>query len=1285
MVARGAKLVKETRSSEQRKTCALVKRIAGKLATNANENQASEVSSENAKSENEAVLQTGHNTTSNGLDEKLERAVVAKKDVKSNIESAILIQEKERNSIENRRNRAAAFISSHVKQLLLHLRRNNENDFSEIFCVKKKKRALKLQAVLANKIKKKKIVHKQVEIARKMLMKEKKKNQFGRNSGGGKKTEGLVRLCGGKMEKLKHTKHALELEKCLRKEAEIKHGHEVAKHISLEILLQEEKTLSEKLNSLLETEVQEKVNWEKKFINLNRNVDKFNDELTEKCCTITDLKIEVKHLKGLVESERATKEEISVKFLDEQKRVADLNCVIEKDEIKLRDLHYQEVESLCKTEKMLKEETDKRANAEATVGKLTHKLAKKECLISDLEDYVIGLSRRSDEIRLQLKVEIKKRETAEIELTKLKQEIEKITEELTSGEPETPDSIVQLSGDDSREENYAENKINLPELTDKQTKTSEDFLSQEQHKTSDLELMLAEEIAKRQKVEKKVLDLEAMIESDENTQMEIKVLKDLCYEEAQLRRDLQADALNKNLRIEQLKMKIKMLDAEREDVLENVHIMGACHEHGHFKEETSIHMEAVVMEEIEKRNEIEKKLKKLENLLEAKQAKADDEISRDIVEEGITKKYFEEDYLDKTFKTMLAEQIRETEFAGKEAKEATMREQAKKEQNGADCGEDIEDGLDAAGDGMEIKCDGKRSKNVRELPLKQDKGALTTELFVQHEQQKEHKLQQMLTDEIEKRTKIEKNRPQLDMTVVDDKLDIITETKVLRDFYEKEVKLRSNLVADGLEKKLMIEELIMKIECLETEKKEAIESLNKAQNKYFLQTAGNDELLAMLAEEIEKRIEAEKKVDDLKKLLDSMEKKMVTPEQNTKLGRFKIFEILLKNELERGKDVERNDGEVAMMLKLEDNASGYFKRNIGVKNCFEDNEEKGSPKKDKGTETLEDFALLTEEIQKRKTAEKKVLELQMMMDDDEKIDTAMEIKVLRDACEEEAKLRRSLEADGLKKKLQIEQLKMKLKVFDAEKADFKANMHKVGACIAHEHESANNVQALLAEEIKRRNKLEIRVRELKMLLGAEDKKSNDEEAMNVFKRVTEDDSMQTCFEDELAQNGLGHEENLTQTEMFHEEIPSKMVKMQNQKEFTGLNGDNTNTKRQNLRPKEDEKTSSSEVFHMQDCQKANNWQQELAEEIEKREKAEQDLSELKIAFEDNKLDLLAETKVFRNLYEEEATLKGDLEKDCNEKKLKTEEFNRKIQLLETEKQSREQQSYSSHFWISDFH
>ena len=270
------------------------------------------------------------------------------------------------------------------------------------------------------------------------------------------------------------------------------------------------------------------------------------------------------------------------------------------------------------------------------------------------------------------------------------------------------------------------------------------------------------------------------------------------------------------------------------------------------------------------------------------------------------------------------------------------------------------------------------------------------------------------------------------MTIVDDRLDIATETKVLRDLHEKEAKLRKDLEADSSEQKLMIEQLIMKIQCLETDKKQAIESSNKPQNQYFWQTAGNDELLAMLAEEIEKRIEAEKKVDDLKKLIDSMEKKLASQEQNTKLGRFKIFEILLKNELERGKNVERNDGEVAMMLKLDDNASGYFKRNIEVENCVEDNQETRPQKEDRGTETSEDFASLTEEIEKRKKAEKKVLELQMIMDDDEKIDTAMEIKVWRDACEEEAKLRRDLEADRLKKKLQIEQLKMKLKVFDAE-------------------------------------------------------------------------------------------------------------------------------------------------------------------------------------------------------------------------------------------------------------
>ena len=1075
MVARGAKLVEEKRSSEQTKSCELVKRIARKLATNANENQALEVSSEEAKSKNEAVLLTDPHTESNGMDKKLEGAVVAKKDVTSNIESAILMEENAGNAIEGRRNHAISLISSRVKQLFLLLRRNNQNDFSESFCVKMERGALKLQAALTNQIKKQKKQHKQVETTRKMLMKEKKKNQFQRHSPKDKKTGGLVRSCGNKMEKLKRGNHALELEKCLRKEAESKHEHEAAKSMNLEILLQKEKTLSEKLNSLLETEVQQKVNWEKKFINLRGDVDKLKDELTEKCCTINDLKIEVEHLKGLVDSERATKEEINVKFLDEQKRVAYLNCLIEKDEVKLRDLHYQQMESLHKTELMLEEESEKRANAEATVAKLIHKLVKEECLISDLEDYVIGLSRRSDEIRLQLEVEIEKKETVQNELIKLQQEIEKITKELTRGE-ET-DSIIELSGEENRKENFAENKRNLPELKhkqietsdfplekqnsslpelkDKQIETSEDLLLEEQQKTSNLKLMVEEEIAKRQKVENKVLDLEAMIESDENTQMEIKVLKDLCQEEAQLRRDLQADALNKNLRIEQLKMKIKILDAEKKDVLENVHMMGACHQHGHFKEQTANHMEAVVMEEIKKRNETDKKVKQLEILLEAKQRKADNEMSNDLLLKGITKKYFEGDYLDKKFKTMLAEEIRETEFAGKQTSEMTLREQAKEDRNGAECGADNVDDLNAAGDRMEINCDGKPSINVRELSLKEHKGNSTTDLLVQQAQQIENNSQQMLAEEI-KRTKVDENLLELEMTGVDDKLDNVTETKVLRDLYEKEAKLREDLEADGSEQKLMIEQLIMKIACLETEKKQAFESSNKPQNQYLLQTAGDDELLAMLAEEIEKRIDAEKKVDNLKKLIDSMEKKLALPEQNTKLGRFKIFEILLKNELERGKNVERNDGEVAMMLKLDDNASGYFKRNIGVNNCVEDNQETRTQKEDRGTETWEDFAVLTEEIEKRKKAEKKVLELQMIMDDDEKIDTAMEIKVWRDACEEEAKLRRDLEADGLKKKLQIEQLKMKLKVFEAEKADFKANMHKAGACIAHEHESANS-------------------------------------------------------------------------------------------------------------------------------------------------------------------------------------------------------------------------------------
>ena len=105
--------------------------------------------------------------------------------------------------------------------------------------------------------------------------------------------------------------------------------------------------------------------------------------------------------------------------------------------------------------------------------------------------------------------------------------------------------------------------------------------------------------------------------------------------------------------------------------------------------------------------------------------------------------------------------------------------------------------------------------------------------------------------------------------------------------------------------------------------------------------------------------------------------------------------------------------------------------------------------------------------------------------------------------------------------------------------------------------------------------------------------------------------------------------------MFLEETPSKIVELQNQEEqLTGPNGDKTSTKSEDLLQKEDKKTSSLEVFQLQDYQKANNWQQKLENETEKREKAEQDLSELKIAFEDDKLDLLAENRVLRNLYEE---------------------------------------------------
>ena len=72
------------------------------------------------------------------------------------------------------------------------------------------------------------------------------------------------------------------------------------------------------------------------------------------------------------------------------------------------------------------EETEKRVKAETIAEKLTQKLAKEESLRSDLENYVIGLGRRSDEARLQLIVEIEKK-IAENKLINLKQEIEKVT------------------------------------------------------------------------------------------------------------------------------------------------------------------------------------------------------------------------------------------------------------------------------------------------------------------------------------------------------------------------------------------------------------------------------------------------------------------------------------------------------------------------------------------------------------------------------------------------------------------------------------------------------------------------------------------------------------------------------------------------------------------------------------------------------------------------------------------------------------------------------------------
>ena len=66
--------------------------------------------------------------------------------------------------------------------------------------------------------------------------------------------------------------------------------------------------------------------------------------------------------------------------------------------------------------------------------------------------------------------------------------------------------------------------------------------------------------------------------------------------------------------------------------------------------------------------------------------------------------------------------------------------------------------------------------------------------------------------------------------------------------------------------------------------------------------------------------------------------------------------------------------------------------------------------------------------------------------------------------------------------------------------------------------STNQRTALLAEEIKRRNKLENKVQELEIQLGAKEKKINDEEAINVFKSVDEEESLLNYFENNLVQN-----------------------------------------------------------------------------------------------------------------------------------------------------------------------
>ena len=75
---------------------------------------------------------------------------------------------------------------------------------------------------------------------------------------------------------------------------------------------------------------------------------------------------------------------------------------------------------------------------------------------------------------------------------------------------------------------------------------------------------------------------------------------------------------------------------------------------------------------------------------------------------------------------------------------------------------------------------------------------------------------------------------------------------------------------------------MMKIQSIETEKKQAIESASRAKSTYFLQSMSNEDLLAIVGDEIETRIKPEKKVEDLKSLLSSMEEKNGHARKETK-------------------------------------------------------------------------------------------------------------------------------------------------------------------------------------------------------------------------------------------------------------------------------------------------------------------------------------------------------------------------------------------------------------------